>query len=236
VAVFFLLFHNDERKQNQMAPALVGDPGEVSLGTVDCAPGYAQATTEGNFAYCWVWSNSSSESNPIDFSESNPSSGWNFLQRTGVPYNWVATLFKQELDSSEDAPQFAHDGNGTRMAGSLAEFSDVGGADFVGHSSEAAEVDAPSVDTEAGDLLLGVFTWNGNNGNPTVALQLYGSDGDEVTENDLSKGEGSDAPFWVFGYGIGPGTLGSEPNKSTCTSSAFNNAPAGVLASFRPAS
>lgn len=219
------------------SPSLVGSPGEVALGVTDVAPEYAQTVTEGSFLYAWVWSNSASETNPIEPAENSPAEGWNFLQRAGVPYNWLAVLFKQEAGSIEAAPVFDNSNDpGSLMAAGLVEFADCGAIDFVGHSDEAGESDASNADTEAGDLLVGVFTWNGNNANPAINHFLYGSDGEEVSHTVLSVGEGEAAPFWVNSYGFGPDPLGETPNKQTCSITEYENAPAGVIVSIRPAS
>lgn len=235
-AVYFSMFHEQTtRKGLATMPELVGSPGEVAQGTTDVAPEYAQTVTEGNFLYCWVWSNSSSETNPIDFDESNISESWNFLQRAGVPYNWIAVLYKEEAGSVESAPVFTHT-DGSQMAAQLTEWADCGAIDFVGYSDEAGESDAPNADTVAGDLIIGLFTWNGNNANPSINHFLYGSDGEEVSHTVLSVGEGSAAPFWVHSYGIGPDPVGETPNKQTCSITQFENAPAGVIVSVKPAS
>jgi hypothetical protein len=77
--------------------------------------------------------------------------------------------------------------------------------------------------------------WNGGNSGPTMTVVISGSNGVTLSGTFTNNNGAGAAPFYTWGWAVNDSSLGGTPDSATLAVSPFENAPAAVIASFKPA-
>jgi hypothetical protein len=217
--------------------ALVGSAGAVNNTTSGApnTPAFGQATTAGNLLAAWMFSNSSSGTNPF----STSATGWTLATTGGGAFAWTAIYYRANCGAGETPPTF--NTGGTFGYVGLAEFS--GGAtaspldQSVGiNGSPPGTATNPAADAAGGDLILLCVGWNGGNPGPTtITTAMTDSTGASVTPAQSDNHTSSGSVFYDFAWGFAGSSHGASADTAAGTLGVFSGGGA-ALASFKPAS
>lgn len=216
--------------------------GSATTGSQTASPDFGQSTTEGNFLVAFVCANSVRGEEETDEITCSDEFTWHPGTAASADYNQAAIFYKPNCGSGETAPSFSGNDNSSYVVALLAEFSGVSTnastvldqiAGYYGFPSGCA---CSRADSEAGELLVGMASWNGPNAVTGLAAGMTGSQGSSLSVNTLAANATGTPPQYVMAWAVNDSTLGSDAETFAGTfSSGSDNEPCNILAAFLPA-